>query len=485
MRLPGFVFLFLVAVLTVFVLTLLQQREAHQPDTVPILPSQTFLWSKPGALFFLSEHASAIEALVSPRRTADQPLVVCIVGSVDLAAQLLRVFRSDATLVFFDPTPVAGNHSGVFTVKMPLADGRIRSPVQLLRYVGHPHFGVRRFMSEFPSRKCNAVLLDDSVKPENVAKPQRLMQYLAAHTWHLSTELQHVVVADRAWGAALWVRETLSSAASCGRLPAALTPSPAADDGAAVGCFLHRMPYPRSDLAKVLESGSWTAVDLKPYDELGAALQSAAKAIEYWTEGHSGEITLERKLYAAIAGLPGIRTICEIGFNAGHSASLWLRAAPTARVVMFDLFEHKYSRPMETFLRERGREYGLSDVNTRLTTINGSSIVTVPQFAQDHPNVQCDVLSVDGGHFGEIPMLDLQNMHRLANKQWHVVVVDDTNCDGSGCIDDRIDVMRSLGQLEVLARVSEAFDYDPANDGSQMFRRGVTVLQYTTAYLAT
>ena len=36
-------------------------------------------------------------------------------------------------------------------------------------------------------------------------------------------------------------------------------------------------------------------------------------------EGNSAELVLERKLYGAVAQLPWVKTICEIGFNAGHS----------------------------------------------------------------------------------------------------------------------------------------------------------------------
>ena len=205
-------------------------------------------------------------------------------------------------------------------------------------------------------------------------------------------------------------------------------------------------------------------------------------------EGHSGEIVFERQIYASIAsmapkGAANIRTICEIGFNGGHSASLWLLAAPTAKVIMFDLFEHKYSPINEQLLRKEGASYGLRDVDRRLAIITGSSVETVPKFAQEHPDVQCDLLSVDGGHFGDTPQRDMKNMMRLANKQWHVLVIDDTNCDGIGCVDDRIERMRDEGQLKVIGRVAEKMEYSSGE--AQQFHRGVTVLQYTAAYLAT
>ena len=45
-----------------------------------------------------------------------------------------------------------------------------------------------------------------------------------------------------------------------------------------------------------------------------------------------------------LAQSPFIRTVCEVGFNAGHSALLWLHANPSIKVYAFDLFQHKYSK---------------------------------------------------------------------------------------------------------------------------------------------
>ena len=42
------------------------------------------------------------------------------------------------------------------------------------------------------------------------------------------------------------------------------------------------------------------------------------------TEGHTGTAYLLRKMQVALARMPAVKTICEIGFNSGHSASVWL-----------------------------------------------------------------------------------------------------------------------------------------------------------------
>ena len=128
---------------------------------------------------------------------------------------------------------------------------------------------------------------------------------------------------------------------------------------------------------------------------------------------------------------------------------------------------------------ERGRRLGLLNVEQRLKVINGSSIETVPKFARENPDVKCDVLSVDGGHYNDIPLRDIQNMRLLANKSFHVLFVDDTNCDGTGCVDGRVGYIgRLFNGVKVLSRVSES-----AVAERQRFERGVSVLQYTTSYL--
>lgn len=41
--------------------------------------------------------------------------------------------------------------------------------------------------------------------------------------------------------------------------------------------------------------------------------------------------------YARTATDPAIRTVCEVGFNAGYSTAVWLSANPLSKVISFDL----------------------------------------------------------------------------------------------------------------------------------------------------
>ena len=183
-------------------------------------------------------------------------------------------------------------------------------------------------------------------------------------------------------------------------------------------------------------------------------------------EGHSGQLKKERQIYITLARDPRVRTICEIGFNFGHSASLWLKANPHARVIMFDLWEHNYAPCGEAFLREHP-DLGVSKDRSLLTIVKGSSLETVPQYHADHPELRCDLISVDGGHEYEMAVADIQNMKFMANREFNMLVVDDTNCKNKYCVDAAIHEHQKRNNIAVLEGVSEW-------QGS----RGVTVMQY-------
>jgi hypothetical protein len=425
---------------------------------------------------FLSKNGDLVKRFLALGRPAGDVNIVCVVGRASLALQLLQVFSRDAHVVFFDPTPVAGEHSGGFLLSKP------HPTVRMLHYVGQPQFTFRRFMSDHPGSKCHLVLLDSSVHVKELEIPERLVDDMHTHTWRLASGAPHLVIAAEGWKDALsgrrrWIAacpldETIHNSrlfVTNSSLGGDLKPSA----GIILGQFRHEMPFYDAGVARIVESGTWADADLTADDVVSAALTSEMARVSGVKEGHSAQLTLERKIYKTIAALPRIKTICEIGFNAGHSAALWLLANPTAKVVMFDLFVHAYSRANENFLRTEGHKYGLQNVDQRLVTVNGSSLDTVPKFAKDFPDIKCDLLSVDGGHFDDVPLKDLQNMKLLANKDFNLVLVDDTNCDGTGCVDGRVSHMVRQGILLAVTRVAETMEQ------GHLLTRGVTLLQYT------
>lgn len=173
------------------------------------------------------------------------------------------------------------------------------------------------------------------------------------------------------------------------------------------------------------------------------------KKLTIW-EGHSASYSDELRMYIQVSQNPCIKTICEIGFNAGHSALLWLHANPHAKVVFFDLYAFDYSSVGEAFIREQ------TYLNpSRLTIHKGDSTKIVREVHASEPSLVCDLISVDGGHTHEIAVADLHNMYYLANPLFNILVVDDTNCNEKWCVDSAIRVAMSNNIVKFYEGLSE------------------------------
>lgn len=122
--------------------------------------------------------------------------------------------------------------------------------------------------------------------------------------------------------------------------------------------------------------------------------------------------TFARHVTTAAAGR-ATTTVCETGVYYGQSAFNWLCSHPSVQLVAFDLF---IDPKVQATLRRA--------FPGRVTLTNGSSLHTVPTFAAAHPGVRCDIISVDGGHFGYVPLHDLRNFHAMAARR-AVVILDE------------------------------------------------------------
>jgi hypothetical protein len=173
----------------------------------------------------------------------------------------------------------------------------------------------------------------------------------------------------------------------------------------------------------ILRSASWQKIDLKGIRQLEKNLEahlhdrSALKM-----EGHSAQLQIEPRLYTAFAAIGSdcVKTVCEIGFNAGHSALRWLWAAPEANVVMFDLWAHASNEPAEEFIRNH---FNVEKADERLTIIKGDSTLVVRKFHASNPTTKCNIISVDGGHSFDVALADIMNMRYLADSEFHVLFV--------------------------------------------------------------
>lgn len=114
--------------------------------------------------------------------------------------------------------------------------------------------------------------------------------------------------------------------------------------------------------------------------------------------------------------------ILEIGFNAGHSALLYLLANPYSKIHFFDLGEHQYSQMCFDYLNEKFPE--------RLSVTWGDSTVTIPQY----PPTLFDFIHIDGGHTRFIAESDFHNCRNLAKSHALLMIDDyDGNCLHTFC----------------------------------------------------
>jgi len=110
--------------------------------------------------------------------------------------------------------------------------------------------------------------------------------------------------------------------------------------------------------------------------------------------------------------------ILEIGFNAGHSAELMLRAHPGTEVVSVDIGAHDYVRTAKHAI---DRFYP-----RRHTLILGDSTQAIPKLADTlRPDRAFDLIFIDGGHDYPVATADLRNCRALAHPGT-VVIMDDT-----------------------------------------------------------
>ena len=126
------------------------------------------------------------------------------------------------------------------------------------------------------------------------------------------------------------------------------------------------------------------------------------------------------RLYAAIAAQPSVQTICEIGFNAGHSTAVWLSSNKHATVESFDLYKTRASHAALHLLQQR--------FPGRLTAHRGDSLSTV---ARARLPRRCDLVHVDGRHSFRHVVADALNMIPLAAPT--AIFLFDDQCRASSC----------------------------------------------------
>jgi predicted O-methyltransferase YrrM len=124
-------------------------------------------------------------------------------------------------------------------------------------------------------------------------------------------------------------------------------------------------------------------------------------------EGHCQRCPAEAEMLKKLVMNDSIKSVLEIGFNAGHSSEIFLENNPNTHVVSFDLGEHDYGK--------KGKLYLDIKYSNRHTLILGDSRETVPKYHLDNPNKKFDLIFIDGGHMDGIPLADLRNCRKFAH----------------------------------------------------------------------
>jgi len=116
------------------------------------------------------------------------------------------------------------------------------------------------------------------------------------------------------------------------------------------------------------------------------------------------------------------KKILEIGFNAGHSALLFILGHDNTYIdfTIFDIGVHPYVKPCIDYLSSRFN-------NINFEYIEGDSIIEIPKWINknNHLLEQYDIIHIDGGHMYECINNDIINTIKLI-KIGGIIIIDDS-----------------------------------------------------------
>jgi len=130
-----------------------------------------------------------------------------------------------------------------------------------------------------------------------------------------------------------------------------------------------------------------------------------------------------------------IKTVMEIGFNAGFSTLLMLLSNDTIKITCYDLGEHLYTRPCFEKLKET--------FGDRIHLVIGDSTKTLKDVNETY-----DIIHIDGGHSTEVAQSDIVQSYRLA-KKGTIFIMDDYNFENLHTLWDEYSLKYDLKPLDI------------------------------------
>lgn len=112
-----------------------------------------------------------------------------------------------------------------------------------------------------------------------------------------------------------------------------------------------------------------------------------------------------------------VKTVMEIGFNAGFSTLLMLMSNESITVTCVDICEHPYAFDCYTQIKK--------DLGDRVILHIGDSREILPRLKSQYDHY--DLIHIDGCHYTDVAELDIMNSYFLS-KNGTIIIMDDYDC---------------------------------------------------------
>ena len=144
-------------------------------------------------------------------------------------------------------------------------------------------------------------------------------------------------------------------------------------------------------------------------------LNEYLKDKEYGREGGSDGFLEQQNWYKDIFSKYDFKNVMEIGFNAGHSADLFMSTQSKFKMFSFDIGEHSVVKISKEYIDKK--------FPNRHNLVLGDSKKTIPEFA-NHNDIKFDFILIDGDHSYQGAKLDLLNCKEISH-EGTILVMDD------------------------------------------------------------